>query len=96
MPSTLIAPITDVFIVLIGIELVVAGGGGAGQVVDLIDLQPDRLRDVVPDQVEIRPAEQVGDVRLLAGEEIVEADHVVARLRPAARRGASRESPRRR
>ena len=31
----------------------------------------------MPDQLEVRPAQQVGDVRLLAGEEVVEADHVV-------------------
>ena len=59
------------------VELIVARRGGAGEVVDLIDFQPDRLRDVVPDQLEVRPAEQVRDVRLLAGEEIVEADDVV-------------------
>ena len=34
----------------------------------------------MPDQLEVRPAEQVGDVGLLAGEEVVEADDVVPLL----------------
>ena len=59
------------------VVLVVARRGGAGQVVDLVDFQQDRLRDVVPNQLEVRLAEQVRDVRLLAGEEVVEADDVV-------------------
>ena len=63
-----------------GIVLVVARRGGAGQVVDLVDLQQDRQRHVVANQLEVRPAEQMGDVRLLAGEEVVEADHVVPLL----------------
>ena len=78
------------------VVLIVAGRGGAGEVVDLVDFQQDRLRDVVPDQLEIRPVEQMGDVRLLAGEKIVEADHVVPVARRAARRGASPGSRRRR
>jgi FAD/FMN-containing dehydrogenase len=39
-----------------------------------------RLDDVVPDHLEPRVAEQVGDVRLAAGKEVVEADHLVAAL----------------
>ena len=62
------------------VVLVMAGGGRAGQVVNLVHLENDRLRHVVPHEIEIRPAQQVGDVRLLAGEEIVQADHVVTLL----------------
>ena len=62
------------------IELIVAGSGGASQVVDFVDFQPDRMDHVVREQFEIRPVEQMRDVRLLAGEEVVEADHVVSLL----------------
>ena len=78
MPSTLIAPMHRGLHRLDGVVLVVARRGGAGQVVDLVDFQEDRQRDVVADQFEVRLAQQVGDVRLLAGEEVVQADHVVA------------------
>ena len=63
-----------------GVVLIVAGGGGAGEVVDLVDLEPERVDDVVPEELEIAAAEQVGDVRLLAREEVVDADHVVPHL----------------
>ena len=49
----------------------------AGEVVDLVDLQPQRLDDVVAKEIEVRLREKVGDVRLLAREEVVDADHVV-------------------
>ena len=49
----------------------------AGEVVDLVDLQPQRLDDVVAEELEVRLREEVGDVRLLAREEVVDADHVV-------------------
>ena len=62
------------------VVLVVARRRGAGEVVDLIDLEHDRLGHVVADQLEVAPAEQVGDVRLLAREEVVEADDVVPLL----------------
>src|SRR5690606_2982291 len=42
------------------------------------DLQPERVGDVVSDQLEVGLLEQVGDVELLAGEEVVDADDVVA------------------
>ena len=48
----------------------------------------------MPHQIEIRPAEQVGDVRLLAGEEIIEADHVVPLLhQPLAEVRAEKTGP---
>ncbi len=60
------------------IVLIVARRGGAGQIEYLVHLEHDRLGDIVPDQVEVRPIEQVGDVCLLAGEKVIEAHHVVA------------------
>ena len=59
------------------IELVVPGCRGTGQVVDLVDLQKDRQGDIMANQFKIRLAQQVGDIGLLAREEIIEADHVV-------------------
>ena len=61
-----------------GVVLVVAWSGGAGQVVDFIDFQEDRQRHVVTDQLEVGTVQQVRDIRLLAGEEVVQADYVVA------------------
>ena len=60
-----------------GVVLIVPGGGRTGEVVDLVHLQPDGYRDIVPDQLEIRLGQQMGHVALLAGEEIVQADDVV-------------------
>lgn len=54
-----------------------ARGGWAGHVVDLVHLQKNRRRDVVPDQFEVGTAEQVRDVGLLAGKKIIQADHVM-------------------
>ncbi len=46
---------------------------------------------VVPEQLEIRPIEQMDDVRLLAREEVVEADDVVPfRDQPFAEVGAEK------
>jgi hypothetical protein len=53
------------------IVLVVHGRGRAGQVVDLVDLDVQRDRHVVPHQLEARVVEQVLDVVLGAGEEVV-------------------------
>ncbi len=57
--------------------------GGAGEVVDLVHVQPQGLRDIVPHQFEIGHAQQVRNVRLLAGKEIVQADDVVSGLNEA-------------
>ena len=48
--------------------------------VDLVDLEQELLDDVVADELEVGPAEQVRDVVLGAREEVVEADDVVAAL----------------
>ena len=63
-----------------GVELVVDGRGGAGQVVDLVHLDVERKADVVAHQLEVRVVEQVRDVAPASGEEIVDAEHVVAFL----------------
>ena len=55
-----------------------AGSGGAGQVVNLIHFQPDRLGHIVPHEFEIRQLQQMRDVGFLAGEEVIQADDVVA------------------
>ena len=68
--------------------------GGASQVVDFVDLQQNRLCDVVADQLEVRAVEQMGDVRLLAGEKIVQADDVMPSLQqPFAEVGAEKTGP---
>ena len=60
-----------------GVVLVVDGRGGAGQVVDLIDLRVVGRGDVVAHGLEAVAAQQVADVVLAAREVVVDADHVV-------------------
>jgi len=52
-------------------------GCGAGEVVDLVDLEEDWLDDVVADELESRVAEVVRDVVLAAREEVVDNDDTV-------------------
>jgi hypothetical protein len=51
--------------------------GRTGQVVNLIHLQKDGLHHVVPDELKAVVRHQVPDVVLAAGEEIVQADHLM-------------------
>ena len=51
-----------------------------GEVIDLVNFQPDWHGDVVSNQLEVGLVEQVADVCFLAGEEIVQANHVVTGL----------------
>jgi hypothetical protein len=44
----------------------------------LIDLKHDRLRDIVPNQIEVRPTKQVRNVRLLTRKEIIDANNVMS------------------
>ncbi len=60
--------------------LVVDRRGGAGEVEDRVHLDAQRLRDVVADQLEARMAEEVLDVLLAPGLEVVHAHHFVAAL----------------
>jgi len=62
------------------VVLVVDGAGGASQVVDLVDFEQDLLDDIVPDELKVGLADQVGDVFFGAREKVVEADDVVASL----------------
>ena len=67
-----------------GVLLVVDGRGGAGEVVDLVELPPEGLGHVVQDERELGIAEEVVDVGLRAGEEVVERRHLVAVRQQAA------------
>jgi hypothetical protein len=55
-----------------------AGSGGAGQVVNLIHRQKNGQGDVMADQFEIGPTQQVFHIGLLTGEEVVQTDDIVA------------------
>jgi hypothetical protein len=52
-------------------------GGGAGEVIYLIDLEKDRLGHVVADKLEFFIVEQVRDISFPSGKEIVEADDLI-------------------
>ena len=60
-----------------GIVLVMRRRGRAGEVVDLVDLDLEGIDHVVPQEFKARVGEQVDDVLLPAGEQIVEADDLV-------------------
>ena len=60
------------------VVLVVHRRGRAGEVVDLVDLDIEREGYVVAHQLEARLAHQVRDVGPAAGEEVVDAQHLVA------------------
>jgi hypothetical protein len=59
------------------IELIVHRACRTGEIVNLIDLDIERKRHVVPHQLEVLRTEQAGDVALAAGIEIIDAQHVV-------------------
>jgi hypothetical protein len=63
-----------------GIVLVMDGGGGTGQVVDLIHLHIKRRSHIVPDQFEIGILQQVEDVPFGPGEIVIQAKYLVALL----------------
>ena len=58
--------------------LVVNGRRGAGEVVDLVDLDIERKGHVVADELEARMIVQVFDVAFAAGEQVVGAQYLVA------------------
>ena len=60
------------------IVLVMNRRGGAGEIVDLIDFEQDRLDHIMAQQLETAVIEQVRDVLASPGKEVVEADHFVA------------------
>ena len=59
------------------VVLVVTRCGGTGEVIDLVDFSLVGIDHVVADELEVRPADQVFDVGLLAREEIIEAEHLM-------------------
>src|SRR6516165_2179288 len=60
------------------IELIMNRRRWARQIVDLVGLNVERERDVVPHQFEARVIHEMRDIRLGASEEIVDAQHVVS------------------
>ena len=54
-----------------------AGGRGAGQIIDLVHLQPDRYDDVVTNLLKVGFVKQMRDINFVAGEKIVDTDHVI-------------------
>ena len=62
------------------IVLIGDGRRRAGEVVDLIGFEIQRMHDVVPNDLEVRIVHQMSDVGLPPGEEVVDADDVVAPL----------------
>ena len=60
-----------------GIVLVVDRRCRTGEIVDLVDLDIERHRDVVPHEFEARLAMQVVEVALGPGEQVVDAQHLV-------------------
>lgn len=61
-----------------GVELVVNGGGGTGQVVDLINLQEEWLNDVMSDELEPRVSKMVHHVLFPPCEKIIHHNHAVS------------------
>ena len=60
-----------------GVVLVVDRGGRAGEIIDLVHLEIERKGDIVTDELEARVADQMLDIALGAGEEIVDAKNIV-------------------
>src|SRR5678816_2553298 len=58
------------------VELIVDRACRAGEIEDLVDLDIQGERNVVPDQLEALVAQQVLDVAARAGEEVVNADEL--------------------
>ena len=62
------------------IPLVVDGRRRAREIKDLVDFHEEWVGDVVPQELEVLVVEEVLDVAPGAGEEIVDAKHLVAAL----------------
>ena len=73
------------------VALVMNRRGGTRQIIDFIDLKVERKGHIVADQFEFRVVQQMADVPLAAGVEIIDADHVVAFFeQPFAEMGAEK------
>jgi len=66
-----------------GIVLVVDGGSGAGEVVDLVHLHVERKCDVVAHELEAPVVQQILDVGPGGGEEVVHAEDFMPLLQKA-------------
>ena len=53
-------------------------GSRACKVVNLVNFELEPLGYVMPDELEVLPPNQVRDIELLAGEQVVEADDLMA------------------
>ena len=79
-----------------GMGQVIRGAGRAGEMEHVVDrpVDRDRLGDVVLDEAEARPFEQVGDVPAVAGQQVVDADDLVPLgEEPLAEVGADKPRP---
>jgi hypothetical protein len=47
-------------------------------VIDLVHLKENGERDIVPNQLKVRAAQQMGNIRFLRGKKIVQTDDIVA------------------
>ena len=59
------------------IVLIVNGRGGTCQIIDLVDLEQDGLRNIMPHQFICGVAHQMSDVLLTAGKKVIEAYDLV-------------------
>ena len=75
-----------------GIVLVVRRGSGAGEVVDAIDLELERVDHVVTDEFEVGIADEMLNVGLASSEEVVEADDFMSLLDEAIAEVGTKES----
>ena len=62
------------------IELIMDRRCGAGEIVDLIHFDKQRMRHIVPQEFEIPVVEQMMNIATLAGEKIIDAENFVAAL----------------
>jgi hypothetical protein len=60
------------------VVLIVAWSCRAGEIVNFINFQKQRMNNVVANQLKVRLVQQMSDVRLLAGEEVVDTDDVMS------------------
>ncbi len=74
------------------VVLVVHRRGRAGKVVDLLDLDVQRKRDIVAHQLEGRMADKVADVVLGPREEVIHAEDVVPSFNQAVAQVRPKES----
>ena len=55
--------------------------GGTSQIVDLVHLDIERKRHIVPHQFEARILQQMPDIATPPGEEVIDAQHFIAALK---------------